>query len=357
MKSTKIIILTPGFPKDEIDINCIPSLQLLVQEMNEVDGVKIQIISTQYPFQFGTYQWHNIPVHACGGANRRYLFKALTYLKAIWFLLRFGRNASVVHGFWLYECGLLAAFWGWCINALSVVTVPGQDSKAGNGYFGIMRWWRKMKHLRIVSISDFGAKQLFQNAGIETDAILPYGMHLSNLPTFDPTEERTMDVMGAGSLVPVKNYMEFLEVIALVKLVFPNIKACIAGGGFEQEMLSQRILALGISKNMELTGEIPRTQVLERMSRSKIFLHTALWEGQGFVLIESLAMGMYCVATSVGWLPPSDKSFALGSSQEMAEIIIRILKNSRNHEPVPVLTMKETVANYLRFYDQNIITT
>ena len=348
MKSTDIFIITPGFPKDEDDTNCIPSLQLLVQEMSEAEGVKIQIISTQYPFRFGTYFWHGIPVHACGGANRRYHQKLFTYFKALWFLLRFGRKVDVVQGFWLYECGFLAAFWGWLTGALSVVTVQGQDSKPGNGYFGVMRWWAKRKHMRVVSISEFGKQQLLKNGGIQSDAILPTGIDLGNMPSFHAHSPRKWDVMGAGSLIPVKNYVEFLEVLALVQKAIPSLKACITGGGPQQTELQKRIDELGL--DCELTGEIPRADVLKRMSETKTFLHTSVWEGQGFVLMECLAMGMYGVASPVGWLPPSSKSYVCPDRQSMADAVIRILTSPQTFDAVPVLTMKETAANYLQFY-------
>jgi glycosyltransferase involved in cell wall biosynthesis len=348
MKSTDILIITPGFPKDENDANCIPSLQLLVQEMSEAEGVQIRVITTQYPFRFGTYYWHGIPVHACGGANRRYHQKLFTYIKALWFMLRFGRKVDVVQGFWLYECGFLAALWGWVTGSLSVVTVQGQDSKPGNGYFGVMRRWSKQKHVRVVSISEFGEKQLLENGGITTDAILPTGIDLRNMPSFESQSPRKWDVMGAGSLVPVKNYSEFLEVIALVQKAIPGLKACIAGGGPQQSDLQKRIAELGL--DCELTGEVPRAHVLKRMSETKIFLHTSVWEGQGFVLMECLAMGMYGVASPVGWLPPSPKSFVCPDRQRMADAIVCILTSPSSFEAVPVLTMKETAANYLQFY-------
>jgi glycosyltransferase involved in cell wall biosynthesis len=350
MKLIKILVLTPGFPSDESDVNCIPSLQLFIRELAGREDVEVQIVSTQYPFRFGTYHWHGVKVHACGGANGKSIIRIWTFLKAFGFLLRFGRKADVVQGFWLYECSFIAAVWAWIIGVKSVCTVQGQDSKSGNGFFPLMRRVCNWRHVKVASISQFGADRLLENSEIQTDVLLPCGMDQSGIPTFSPGSERPWDVMGAGSLVPVKNYRRFLSIIALVKEKKPDVKVCLAGGGPEHEMLLARIQELGLEKNVSLLSEIPRDQVLERMTQTKIFLHTSLWEGQGFVLMESLALGMYVVATPVGYLYPSEKSFVLDDNEKMAEKILSILSEKQDFTPIEVLTMSQTADNYLDFY-------
>ncbi|HET8964144.1 MAG TPA: hypothetical protein VFM99_09615, partial [Chitinophagales bacterium] len=68
----KILILTPGFPIDEQDNNCIPFIQDYVLALAENIGKEnICLISFQYPFVKGNYLWNGITIYSAGGKNRK----------------------------------------------------------------------------------------------------------------------------------------------------------------------------------------------------------------------------------------------------------------------------------------------
>ena len=80
MKSNKhILLLTPGFPRDEADSTCIPPLQLFVKGLAAAHPeATLSVITFQYPDRITPFHWHGITVYPAGGGNRRYLGKALT---------------------------------------------------------------------------------------------------------------------------------------------------------------------------------------------------------------------------------------------------------------------------------------
>src|SRR5450432_381885 len=53
-----LIILSPGFPKDEADTTCLPSQQIFVKALNKnFPSLIIIILSFQYPFSTSAYSW------------------------------------------------------------------------------------------------------------------------------------------------------------------------------------------------------------------------------------------------------------------------------------------------------------
>ena len=46
-----LVILSPGFPKDEADTTCLPAHQVFIKSLNKnFPSLKIIILSFQYPF-------------------------------------------------------------------------------------------------------------------------------------------------------------------------------------------------------------------------------------------------------------------------------------------------------------------
>ena len=72
-KKKTVIILTPGFAKDEQDTNCIPTLQQYVSTLSEMrPDIKLHVIAFQYPFKEGHYKWKGIDVYSAGGKGSLY---------------------------------------------------------------------------------------------------------------------------------------------------------------------------------------------------------------------------------------------------------------------------------------------
>jgi hypothetical protein len=79
-----LLIITPGFPKNEADTTCLPSQQLFVRALNMVDpALNIVILSYEYPFFSKTYRWHGNTVISLKKKKKGFLNKCRTALD-IW---------------------------------------------------------------------------------------------------------------------------------------------------------------------------------------------------------------------------------------------------------------------------------
>ena len=112
--------------------------------------------------------------------------------------------------------------------------------------------------------------------------------------------ERDIDILGVGGLIPLKNYQLFIRLIKSILPDFPNLKAVIIGEGKERKIIEQMIEEWNLSEHISLTGMLPRHEVLNYMNRSRIFLHPSTYESFGFVFSEALYSGMASQFIS-GW--------------------------------------------------------
>jgi len=132
MNSVKhILLLTPGFPKDENDFNCIPPLQeFLLKFASSYTSAKISVIPLQYPYRNKDYNWNSIAVFPLNGRNCA-IKKPLVWLKGIRNATRIHSENSVdvIHSLWLGECAMIGNFLSKKFKCEHVCTLMGQDVK------------------------------------------------------------------------------------------------------------------------------------------------------------------------------------------------------------------------------------
>ena len=72
---------------------------------------------------------------------------------------------------------------------------------------------------------------------------------------------RDIDILGVGSLIPLKQYHLFIEIVHKIRQFLPDIKAALCGKGPEQEDLKTMIAKYNLEANIELTGELSHDKV------------------------------------------------------------------------------------------------
>jgi len=347
-KPETLVILSPGFPANEADTTCMPPMQLFTKALKDVcPGLNVIVIAFQYPHIRGEYDWNGIKVIALGGQNRGKLHRLRTWQKA-WTVLRKLKREYNLMGllsFWLGDCAFVAS----CFakrNRLTYYTwLLGQDAKAGNKYVN----WIKPPGHTLIALSDFIVREFRHNYGIWISQVIPVGID----PTLFQTApvKRDIDLLGAGSLIPLKQYHLFVEAVAFLKKSFPGIKAVICGKGPEMENLEALSKKLDLANNLTFAGEQPHAEVLALMQRSKVFLHTSNYEGYGAVLAEALYAGAHVMS----FCKPMDKEYrhhhVVKDTKEMNEEIARILKNTRRgHDPVMMCTTQQIAKNMISLF-------
>jgi glycosyltransferase involved in cell wall biosynthesis len=329
-----LVILIPGFPKDEADSTCVPFPQSFVKNLSQLyPWLKIIVLAFQYPFSKGVYNWHSVEVHAFNGGNRGKIRRLLVW-KSVWVTLARIMEKETVIGllnFWLGECALVGKFVSKKRKLKSFTWIMGQDAKKGNRYIPII----KPGAGSLIALSDFISDEFHRNYQVRPAHNIPPGLDTSLFPSF--TGDRDIDILGAGSLIPLKQYDLFIELVSHLVKSRPTIRAVICGDGPERSRLEQIIREKNLKDQVSLKGELEHEKVLALMQRARIFLHPSSYEGFGMVCAEAL----YAGAKVVSFCKPMNSGFRhqyVVKSVAEIEMKIQELLADENINPEKILT-------------------
>lgn len=351
MRSAKhIVMITPGFPWDEADSTCIPALQAFVEALALTCAhYRISVITLHYPGRKSMYKWKGIQVYPINAGNRRFPLRFLAWQKVLRTFKQIHNSHPVdlLHCFWLNEASLLGQRiqkrWG----VKTIATLMGQDPLPTNRYLRLL----DLSRFTVVGISERASGHLEHSSGRKADQLIPWGLTPQPdlfLPDF---RDRKIDILGVGSWSKVKQFEDFLLVVKELVETQSDLKAMLIGEGMTHEKLGDQVEKMGLSKNLLLKGVRPRGEVLETMRHSRILLHTAIYEGQGYVFSEALAAGMSLVSRPVGAATASDRWLIAPNVREMARACLELLTVPRPTTPFVLFPMEETVTAYSQLYE------
>jgi glycosyltransferase involved in cell wall biosynthesis len=342
-----LVILSPGFPASEEDTTCLPAQQLFVQHLREnFPSLNVMVLAFQYPFARCTYQWKNVTVISFNGMNRGKTGRLHTWLR-VWRGLRsIVRQHEVIglFSFWCTECALVGKYFGKRARIPHYTWILGQDARKQNAFVRLIR----PKENELVAMSAFLADEFMRNHGVRPKHIIPNGIDPRMFPELLP--DRPVDVMGAGSLIPLKQYDLFTDLVAQAREKFPGIKAIICGKGPEEKKLQLQIHRLGLEHHLTLAGERQHPQVLELMQQSKIFLHTSSYEGFGTVHLEALYAGAQVISFCNPMQQKIPNWHVVTNREEMLQKIIDLLNAPPAQERILPFTMQETARSVMKLF-------
>jgi glycosyltransferase involved in cell wall biosynthesis len=343
-----LVILTPGFPASEAD-TFTPPQQVFVKALKEANpGLNIIVLAFQYPYASKIYRCYGVTVMSFGSAVGGKIHHSYTGLR-VWLTLKRLNKKHLIIGllsFWLGKCALIGSKFAKKYNLKHYTWILGQDAKSGNKYIARIR----PNGANLIALSDFIKREVTRNYDIIPQHIIPVGVDTSLFKT--DTNTKDIDVFGAGSLIPLKQYYVFLEVIAGLKPTFPNINAAIAGTGPQAKQLQQTIKALGLENNVTLLGWLPHTEVLAIMQRTKVFLHPSNYEGFGAVCLEAL----YAGAKVISFVKPMDDAIPnwhiAVNKLQMATLTQQILSDKNiSHQSVLPYTIQDNVKAMIKLFE------
>ncbi len=291
-ESRTLIIITPGFPSDELDTTCLPAHQTFVKSLNRTHPeIKIIILSLQYPQRKDCYQWFGNSVIALNGKRISKIARPLLWLLAYRQLQKIKKaNVLGVLSFWCLDGALIGDYFAKRNRLLHLSWVTGQDARKGNLFINLI----KPRPADLVAMSDFLADEFEKNYSLRPQYVVPNGIEPHAFPILKA--EKSIDLLAAGSLIPLKQYSVFIDVVAELVKVKPFLRAILCGAGPEEEILRKKIASLSLENNIELKGELPHEHVLTLMQQSKMFLHPSSYEGYSTVCLEALFAGCHVVS-------------------------------------------------------------
>jgi len=342
------VILTPGFPESEADTTCLPMQQSFVKTLKQIyPGTKIVVLSFQYPYHKNVYYWFDIKVIPFNGRNRGGLIR-MRLRKEINVTLNEIFKAGGISGllsFWSNECAWIGKKFADKHGIKHYCWVLGQDAKKENKYPKQLNF----RPNELIALSDFIQDEFENGHGVRPQFVVPPGID-ANL--FDNSiHEKNIDILGVGSLIPLKQYEIFVEVVAALKKDMPGIKAVLVGKGPEKERLESLISKFDIRHNISLTGELAYPEVLKLMQRSKVFLHPSSYEGFGCVCLEALEARCHVISFARPMRRDIEQWSIVKTKEAMTGKSLSLLRDPKtNYRSIEIFGMADTVTSMMRLF-------
>ena len=345
-ENNTLVILTPGFPESEADTTCLPMQQSFVRNVKENHPqLKIIVLSFQYPYHKRTYKWFDITVIPFGGKNKGGLARLLRMRKINAVLKKISRHNQItgILSFWYGECAAVGKRFADKNDLRHFCWILGQDARKENKYPRRVR----AKTGELIALSDFIRDEFERNHGSRPVHLIPPGIDHAPLGTI----VKDIDIIGAGSLIPLKQYGIFVECIAEMKKKVPGIKVILIGDGPEKNKLQTLIAANGLQSTIILTGELPHPEVLQYMQRAKILLHPSSYEGFGVVCLEALVAGCQVISFCRPMKPEIEQWHIVQSKEAMKLKALEILQNEQpEYKCVIPFTMDDTAKKMMDLF-------
>jgi glycosyltransferase involved in cell wall biosynthesis len=348
-----LVILTPGFAKDETDTTCLPMQQQLIRQLkNSYPGLGIIILSFQYPYHSRPYRWYDMQVYPFNGKNKGGLPRLLLRRKIYSRLNKIHKTTpvSAILSFWYGECAVVGKQFADKYKAKYFCWILGQDIRKNNKYPKRIQ----LISSELVALSDFLQTEFEKNHGVKPSRLLLPGIDTKQFK--ETGAERDIDILGAGSLIPLKQYDLLVEIVAELKKQIPGINAMLIGKGKEMERLQLLIGKAGLKSSIKLTGEIPYGEVLEKMQRAKLFLHPSSAEGFSGVCLEALYAGAHVISFCKAMNREIRHWHIVNSKEEMIRVAMSLLSHKElNHERVLFNPIENTAKMFMDLLSENSV--
>jgi glycosyltransferase involved in cell wall biosynthesis len=232
------------------------------------------------------------------------------YFPNFWKLLRSG-NYDILH-FHLFGANL-------CAKPLAImarhpaIIVHDQCNDASRENNPMLlatdAFWNRRSD-RVIAVSESTRRYLLDREDLDDAKVtmIPNGIDTSMFhPAIaDQREGARLDlgipsegfvIGGVGRLVPQKNFMLFLEVVADVVRSHPSVYFVIAGTGPLEQLLRAKATTLGIVEHVRFLGHVKDRVGLYHALDA--LMMTSDFEGTPMTLLEAMACGLPVVASAV----------------------------------------------------------
>ena len=157
-------------------------------------------------------------------------------------------------------------------------------------FWKLLLWASAHRARRLIAVSQATRADLVRVYGLPADRI-DVVFHGVEPEFFELDRSRTEPyVLCVSTLHPHKNLDRLIRAYARHKR---DWRLVIAGmRGFFAEALDQLIRELGVVDSVELTGWIPREELLQLYGRAQAFVYPSTFEGFGMPVLEAMAAGI-----------------------------------------------------------------
>lgn len=312
----KVVWIVPGFSRDERDW-CIPALLDLARVLAQ--HCELHIIALRYPYRRDRYSVYGATVHAIGGGHRGARFTPGIWREALNLINLL--QADVLHAFWAYEPGLIAA--------RAAVRMPIIISLAGGELIDLPKikyGLARHIHLRLVlrwslrraEVVTAGSKYLIEIArkflGSDRIEFAPLGVDINLFNLAKVSKPSQGYVLNVGSLEPIKDQAMLLHAFRRVHDQLPYTRLVVAGEGNLRGRLERLAAELHVSDCVEFHGDVAHHDLPKLYHSAAAFAQSSVHEAQGMAVLEAAACGLPIVGTRVGVLSDLAPGAAIATS-------------------------------------------
>jgi glycosyltransferase involved in cell wall biosynthesis len=157
-------------------------------------------------------------------------------------------------------------------------------------FWKLLLWASAHRARRLIAVSEATRADLVRVYGLSADRI-DVVLHGVEADFFALDRSRTEPyVLCVSTLHPHKNLDRLIRAYARRKR---DWRLTIAGmRGFFAEALDKLVRELGVADSVELTGWIPREELIQLYSRAQAFVYPSTFEGFGMPVLEAMAAGI-----------------------------------------------------------------
>jgi glycosyltransferase involved in cell wall biosynthesis len=168
--------------------------------------------------------------------------------------------------------------------------------------FWIFKRYSKVKN-QFISISSDTTRYLeavlptsFKETIFPLSNAIDYDRFYSDQPRSLPNGK--LRLISIGSLVPKKNQLLLIEIATLLKSTDIDFELLILGEGPDRPQLEEEIAVQGLTGMVQLMGNVH--DVPFYLHQANLFIHPAIYEPFGLVLLEAMAAGVPVVSLDGG---------------------------------------------------------
>lgn len=133
------------------------------------------------------------------------------------------------------------------------------------------------------------------------------------------TTRRPDVLVACGRLKPIRDPEYFRRVVEAVRELHPAIEARWLGG--KPGEIADQLRSSGI----EVTGWLPRSELLAEMAEASVYVHTSRWDGFPLTVLEAVSIGVPSVARRIPQLKECPEEVLFDTPSELAAEIARLL--------------------------------
>jgi len=165
---------------------------------------------------------------------------------------------------------------------------------------------------------------------------LPFGIDTGIFrPVTDPVPERkdTIRIFSNRGYYPVYDNLTLVRGFALAYQKNPALRLTLKGDGPQEEEVRELVTGLGLNPYVTFRKRTGYSEVPNDYREADIFITTSVSDGTPVSVLEAMASGLPCIATSVGGIPEwidngiTGLLVRPGSSEQVADAILSLARD------------------------------